>query len=221
MAKRGDRPSHPAMEVAEDDGEADKIGEDDDFSEMRRWINDHQPFRRFLQLPNALAYDSPADGSSRGNGVLEPQDSMDWSAAGRASASGTQATGTGLKPAGQAYSQTGPYGNSQPTFEFEEPFQLSFQQPFQTGRVPDNQTTYGDIILEYFISDTTTILQILIAPPPDFDPTARCRSKRLVKLLLDHGADPKIRTADQKTTEDYILAGGPIRRAGGVRPSTS
>ena len=34
---------------------------------------------------------------------------------------------------------------------------------------------------------------------------ARCRSKRLVKLLLDHGADPKIRNADQKTTEDYIL----------------
>ncbi|KAG8910152.1 hypothetical protein FRC01_006518, partial [Tulasnella sp. 417] len=68
-----------------------------------------------------------------------------------------------------------------------QPFQLSFQQPFQTGRVPDNQTIYGDIILEYFISNTTTIPQILIAPPPDFDPTARSRSKRLVKLLLNHG----------------------------------
>ncbi|KAG9034319.1 hypothetical protein FRB95_013355 [Tulasnella sp. JGI-2019a] len=34
---------------------------------------------------------------------------------------------------------------------------------------------------------------------------ARCRSKRLVKLLIDHGADPKIRNADQKSTEDYIL----------------
>ena len=34
---------------------------------------------------------------------------------------------------------------------------------------------------------------------------ARCRSKRLVKLLLDHGADPKIQNRDGKTTEDYIL----------------
>lgn len=34
---------------------------------------------------------------------------------------------------------------------------------------------------------------------------ARCRSKRLVKLLIDHGADPKIRNSDGKTTEDYIL----------------
>ncbi|KAG8914836.1 hypothetical protein FRC01_003895, partial [Tulasnella sp. 417] len=196
MAKRGDQPSHPAMEVGEDDGEANAIGEDDDFSEM--------PFSRFLQLPNALAYDSPADGSSRGKGVLEPQDSMDWSAAGRASASGTQATGTGLRAgAGQAYLQTEPYGNSQPTFEFEQPFQLPFQQPFQTGRVPDNQTTYGDIILEYFISDTTTIPQIHIAPPPDFDPNMSTDDDghtalhwacamgrvRVVKLLLTAGAD--------------------------------
>lgn len=34
---------------------------------------------------------------------------------------------------------------------------------------------------------------------------ARCRSKRLVKLLLDHGADPKIVNRDSKSTEDYIL----------------
>jgi transcription factor MBP1 len=34
---------------------------------------------------------------------------------------------------------------------------------------------------------------------------ARCRSKRLVKILLDHGADPKIANNDGKTTEDYIL----------------
>lgn len=34
---------------------------------------------------------------------------------------------------------------------------------------------------------------------------ARCRSKRLVKLLIDHGADPKIRNRDGKSTEDYIL----------------
>lgn len=34
---------------------------------------------------------------------------------------------------------------------------------------------------------------------------ARCRSKRLVKILIDHGADPKIRNKDGKSTEDYIL----------------
>ncbi|PPQ65587.1 hypothetical protein CVT26_000537 [Gymnopilus dilepis] len=34
---------------------------------------------------------------------------------------------------------------------------------------------------------------------------ARCRSKRLVKLLIDHGANPKIMNHDGKSTEDYIL----------------
>lgn len=34
---------------------------------------------------------------------------------------------------------------------------------------------------------------------------ARCRSKRLVKLLIDHGADPKITNRDGKSAEDYIL----------------
>ncbi|KAI0301847.1 hypothetical protein B0F90DRAFT_1715807 [Multifurca ochricompacta] len=34
---------------------------------------------------------------------------------------------------------------------------------------------------------------------------ARCRSKRLVKLLIDHGADPKVSNRDGKSTEDYIL----------------
>ncbi|KZT27002.1 transcription factor [Neolentinus lepideus HHB14362 ss-1] len=34
---------------------------------------------------------------------------------------------------------------------------------------------------------------------------ARCRSKRLVKLLIDHGADPKIVNSDGKSAEDYIL----------------
>jgi transcription factor MBP1 len=34
---------------------------------------------------------------------------------------------------------------------------------------------------------------------------AKCRSKRLVKLLIDHGADPKIVNHDGKSTEDYIL----------------
>ena len=34
---------------------------------------------------------------------------------------------------------------------------------------------------------------------------ARCRSKRLVKLLIDHNANPKIANNDNKTAEDYIL----------------
>jgi len=34
---------------------------------------------------------------------------------------------------------------------------------------------------------------------------ARCRSKRLVKVLLDHGANPKLRNREGKTAEDYIL----------------
>lgn len=34
---------------------------------------------------------------------------------------------------------------------------------------------------------------------------ARARSKRLVKILLDHGADPKVANRDGKTAEDYIL----------------
>lgn len=34
---------------------------------------------------------------------------------------------------------------------------------------------------------------------------ARCRSKRLVKTLIDHGADPKLTNKDGKSTEDYIL----------------
>jgi ankyrin repeat protein len=34
---------------------------------------------------------------------------------------------------------------------------------------------------------------------------ARSRSKRLIKILIDHGANPKIRNHDGKSTEDYIL----------------
>lgn len=34
---------------------------------------------------------------------------------------------------------------------------------------------------------------------------ARARSRRLVKCLLDHGADPKMKNRDFKSTEDYIL----------------
>ncbi|KAA1129253.1 hypothetical protein PGTUg99_020413 [Puccinia graminis f. sp. tritici] len=34
---------------------------------------------------------------------------------------------------------------------------------------------------------------------------ARCRSKKLVKILLDHGANPKTANRDGKSAEDYIL----------------
>ena len=34
---------------------------------------------------------------------------------------------------------------------------------------------------------------------------ARARSRRLVKALLDHGADPKLKNRDYKSAEDYIL----------------
>ena len=34
---------------------------------------------------------------------------------------------------------------------------------------------------------------------------ARCRSRRLVKLLIDHGANPKVINNDGKSAEDYIL----------------
>ena len=53
---------------------------------------------------------------------------------------------------------------------------------------------------------------------------ARARSKRLVKALLDHGADPKLANRDGKTAEDYILEderfrSSPIVGGGGQGPS--
>jgi hypothetical protein len=55
---------------------------------------------------------------------------------------------------------------------------------------------------------------------------ARARSRRLVKSLLDHGADPKIKNRDLKSAEDYILEDERFRtspvapgRAGAARES--
>ncbi|EEB88549.1 hypothetical protein MPER_13556, partial [Moniliophthora perniciosa FA553] len=62
---------------------------------------------------------------------------------------------------------------------------------------------YGDQILEYFISDTNQVPQILISPPTDFDPNMAIDDDghtalhwacamgriRIVKLLLTAGAD--------------------------------
>ncbi|CAE6477084.1 unnamed protein product [Rhizoctonia solani] len=48
---------------------------------------------------------------------------------------------------------------------------------------------------------------------------ARCRSKRLVKILLDHGADPKIANRDGKTTEDYIFEDERFRLSPSIAPA--
>jgi hypothetical protein len=53
---------------------------------------------------------------------------------------------------------------------------------------------------------------------------ARARSRRLVKSLLDHGADPKIKNRDLKSCEDYILEDERFRAsptAGGANGSGS
>lgn len=55
---------------------------------------------------------------------------------------------------------------------------------------------------------------------------ARARSRRLVKALLDHGADPKVKNRDFKSAEDYILEderfrSSPVQGANGTRGSTS
>ncbi|GAA5920132.1 hypothetical protein JCM6882_007030 [Rhodosporidiobolus microsporus] len=49
---------------------------------------------------------------------------------------------------------------------------------------------------------------------------ARARSKRLVKILLDNGADPKIANRDGKTAEDYILEDERFREQDGGGAST-
>jgi transcription factor MBP1 len=70
------------------------------------------------------------------------------------------------------------------------------------GEEPLNAEGYVDAIINYFISETPQIPQILIAPPPDFDPNARIDEDghtalhwacamgrvRVVKLLLTAGA---------------------------------
>lgn len=49
---------------------------------------------------------------------------------------------------------------------------------------------------------------------------ARCRSKRLVKLLIDHGADPKLANHDGKSAEDYILEDERFRSSPGPSSRT-
>ncbi|KXN87947.1 Cell division cycle-related protein res2/pct1, partial [Leucoagaricus sp. SymC.cos] len=62
------------------------------------------------------------------------------------------------------------------------------------GRLADYPKELADVI-NFQDEDGETALTM----------AARCRSKRLVKLLIDHGADPKIINGDGKSAEDYIL----------------
>ncbi|KAF8639922.1 hypothetical protein AX17_001173 [Amanita inopinata Kibby_2008] len=62
------------------------------------------------------------------------------------------------------------------------------------GRLSDYPKELADVI-NFQDEDGETALTM----------SARCRSKRLVKLLIDHGADPKIMNVDGKSAEDYIL----------------
>ncbi|KZP15141.1 apses-domain-containing protein [Athelia psychrophila] len=62
------------------------------------------------------------------------------------------------------------------------------------GRLADYPKELADVI-NFQDEDGETALTM----------AARCRSKRLVKILIDHGADPKIVNHDGKSTEDYIL----------------
>ncbi|KAF6762820.1 transcription factor [Ephemerocybe angulata] len=62
------------------------------------------------------------------------------------------------------------------------------------GRLADYPKELADVI-NFQDEDGETALTM----------AARCRSKRLVKLLIDHGADPKILNQDGKSAEDYIL----------------
>ena len=62
------------------------------------------------------------------------------------------------------------------------------------GRLADYPQELADVI-NFQDEDGETALTL----------AARARSRRLVKALLDHGADPKIKNRDFKSAEDYIL----------------
>ncbi|SOV05902.1 related to MBP1 - transcription factor, subunit of the MBF factor [Ustilago sp. UG-2017a] len=75
--------------------------------------------------------------------------------------------------------------------------------PGFNGREPNNQARYADIILDYFVTENTTVPSLLINPPPDFNPDMSIDDDehtalhwacamgriRVVKLLLSAGAD--------------------------------
>ncbi|CBQ71463.1 related to MBP1-transcription factor, subunit of the MBF factor [Sporisorium reilianum SRZ2] len=75
--------------------------------------------------------------------------------------------------------------------------------PGFNGRDATNQARYADIILDYFVTENTTVPSLLINPPPDFNPDMSIDDDehtalhwacamgriRVVKLLLSAGAD--------------------------------
>ena len=68
---------------------------------------------------------------------------------------------------------------------------------------------YMEVILNRLSEYPTELADIINFQDEDGESAltlaARCRSKRLVKLLIDHGADPKVVNRDGKSAEDYIL----------------
>lgn len=83
---------------------------------------------------------------------------------------------------------------------------------------------YMETILERLAEYPSELVDILNFQDEDGETAltlaARCRSKRLVKLLIDHGANPKIRNKDGKSAEDYIVEDERFRRSPGL-PSKS
>ncbi|KAF9268241.1 transcription factor [Marasmius fiardii PR-910] len=84
----------------------------------------------------------------------------------------------------------------------DDPYDIPYGDGLQLNGAKDPRA-YGDQILEYFISDTNQVPQILISPPPDFDPDLAIDDDghtalhwacamgriRIVKLLLTAGSD--------------------------------
>lgn len=77
------------------------------------------------------------------------------------------------------------------------------------NRLSDYPKELGDVI-NYQDDEGETALTL----------AARARSKRLVKSLIDHGADPKLANRDGKTAEDYILEDERFRSSPVIGTST-
>ena len=83
---------------------------------------------------------------------------------------------------------------------YRDPYSVPMQPSYDNL---DPQARYAEIILDYFISETTTVPPLLVNPPPDFDPNMSIDEDehtalhwacamgrvRVVKLLLTAGAD--------------------------------
>jgi hypothetical protein len=88
-----------------------------------------------------------------------------------------------------------------PAATYQDHYGMPVQQHTYDELEP--QVRYAEIILDYFISETTTVPPLLVNPPPDFDPNMSIDEDehtalhwacamgriRVVKLLLTAGAD--------------------------------